>query len=127
MRLRVDGFRARLTAGEALRVIRQRVETNLLLTPHAVQEKIRGDPVQPALKSAGRVIGQGPKHAHEDILGEVLGIMRVPGKPVSEPIHPITVIPYDLFPGGRHPRGLVSTGDFHRGGLGDGIAVRHRT
>ncbi len=128
MRLRIYSLGTRFAAGKAFRVVRQRVEPNLLLAAHPVQEEVCGDPVQPALKGAGRVIGQRPEHPHEDILGEVLGIVCVPRKPVSEPIHPITVISHDLFPRGWYPRGQVRPGDVDRDGFVTyGVAVRHRT
>ena len=54
----------------------ERVEADPLLAAHLVEEEVGGDPVQPALEGAGRVGVQRPEHPDEDLLGEVLGVVR---------------------------------------------------
>ena len=48
--------------------------------------------------------------AQPDVLGEVLGVMDVPGKAVGEPVHPPGVLPDDLLPAGQEDGGLAQCG-----------------
>ena len=79
---RLGGRGAR--AVEALRrVIAEALETYPLPAARHVEEKVRGDPVQPALERAGRIPRQRPEDADEHFLGQILGVLGVPGQPVG--------------------------------------------
>jgi hypothetical protein len=102
--LRVGGDRA---AGDpAVRVVRERVEADLRLAAGLVEEEVRGDPVQPALEGARGVGGQGPEDPDEDLLGEVLRIVRVARQPVGQPVDASGVLGDDLVPRRGLPLGL---------------------
>jgi hypothetical protein len=56
MRVLVDPGRVGFATGDSLvRVVAERVEADPLLAPYAVQEEVRGDPVEPALEGSGGV------------------------------------------------------------------------
>lgn len=59
-------------------ILGESVEPDLGLAPGAVEEQVRGDPVQPALESAGGVGAQRPEHSYEDLLSEILGVVGLP-------------------------------------------------
>ncbi len=90
---------AGLAAGQALGgVLGERVGALALLAPHGVQEQVGRDPVQPALERARAVGVQRPEHAYEDLLGDVLGVVRVARQPVGEAVDPAGVVADDLLP-----------------------------
>ena len=76
------------------------VEADPLLAARLVEEQVGGDAVQPALEGAGGVRRQRAEDAHEHLLGEVLGVVAVPGQAVGQPVDPVGVPRDDLVPGG---------------------------
>src|SRR4249920_2516088 len=82
----------------------QTVEADLLPAPCAVEEEVGCDAMKPALESPRLKPVQRAEDAHKYILGEVLGIMRIAGQPIGQPVNPSTVVPYQLFPSRRDPR-----------------------
>src|SRR6185312_9736101 len=60
-------------------------EPDPLLAPRRVEEQVRGNPVQPALERTRGVAGQRAEDPDEDLLGQVLGVVRVAGQPVGKP------------------------------------------
>ena len=103
----VDLLRGRVAArAAALGVLGQGVEADPLLAPGHVEEQVGGDPVQPALEGARRVVGQRAEDPDEDLLGQVLGVVLVAGQPVGQPVDPGGVVAHDLLPGGRDPLGF---------------------
>ena len=98
--------RRRLPPGQPVGgVVGERVEPDALLAAHLVEEQVGGDAVQPALERARRVGRQGPEDADEDVLGEVLGVVRVAGEAVGQPVDARGVRADDLVPAGRRPVG----------------------
>ena len=70
--------------------------------------------MQPALEGPGRVAVERAEDAHEDLLGEVLGVVAVTGQAVGQPEDAVGVLLDDLVPRGDVT--LRSLG--HRGLLG---------
>src|SRR5271156_4962337 len=96
-----------LAAREPLRdVIPEALEPDPLPPPRPVEEKVGGDPVQPALEGTRSVTGEGTEDPDEDLLGQVLRVMLVAGEPVGEAVHPGRMRAHDLIPAGRRPLGL---------------------
>src|SRR5258707_5814177 len=68
------------------RLLAEPLEPDPLPAARHVQEQIRGNPVQPALERPWRIAWQRPEDSHEDLLGEVLGVVAVAGEPVSQTV-----------------------------------------
>ena len=83
--------------------IGETVEADLLPAARPVQEQVGRDPVQPALERARLEAVQRAEHPDEDVLGQILGVVRIPGEAVRQPVDPGTVIADDLLPGRRRP------------------------
>ena len=98
--------RRRLGAADAgRRLLAQALEPDPLPAAGHVQEQVCGDAVQPALEGARRVRGQRAEDAHEDLLGEILGVVGVTGEPVGQPVDPGRVVTDHVLPGRRRPVG----------------------
>ena len=109
MHLGIGLLRAGRVGGQSVAgVVGQRIEPDALAPAHHVEEQVRGDPVQPALERARRVLGQGLEDPDERLLGQILGVGAVARQTVGEPIDPIGVLAHDLVPRGRHPHGGLS-------------------
>ena len=96
------------TAQPRLGLVGQALEPDPLLAPGHVEEEVRGDPVQPALESAGNVVVQRTEHPDENLLRQVLGVVAIAGEPVGQPVDPGGMVADDLFPAWRRPWGSLA-------------------
>ena len=85
------------------RFLAEPLEPDALAPAGDVEEQVRGDAMQPALERAWRVGRQRPEHAHEDFLGQVLGVVAIAGQPIGQPVNPRRVLLDDVFPARRRP------------------------
>ena len=65
-----------------------------------IHQQVAGNGGDPGHKRAlTSVIGvQRPVHPDKDLLSEVLGVLRIPGKPVADVINPPVIALHNLFP-----------------------------
>lgn len=73
--------------------------------------------MQPPFERSRLIVLHGPEDPDEGLLGEVLGVVLIAGKPVGQPVHPVGVLAYQLVPR-RHGR-LVPGRVENRGPLRD--------
>jgi hypothetical protein len=113
-------------AQQAHGLIAEPFEPDPLPAPGHVEEEVGGDPVQPALEGARGVAGERAEDPHEDLLGEVLGVVHVAGEPVREPVDPRRVLAHQVIPARRRPlRRRLGLTRWHSHGLGrSGFAHR---
>ncbi len=71
-----------------------------LLATHVIEERVAGDPPEPALERSGRVLLETATDPEEDFLGEVVGVVRVAGEPIREVVDLAPIPACNLFPGG---------------------------
>src|SRR5215469_17853840 len=102
-----------LGAAEAsLRLLSQAFEPDPLAPPGHVEEQVRGNPVQPTLKSARNVAVQRAENPDKYLLGQVLCVVTVASQAVGKPVYASRVLPDDGLPGWRRPsRHVVDDGD----------------
>ena len=99
-----------LAGSRSCGVVGQAVEADPLPAAGAVQEQVRGDPVEPALEGPRGVRRQRAEDPDEDLLGQVLGVVLVAGQPVREPVDAGGVGADDLVPRRQRVRNGLGAG-----------------